>query len=1146
MKVRDRKKPGLTINTVQRFLKSYLSQLLIYTMSLTSTMEHDLLIIVDSTASMSTALRSLNTSLPQIISVSALTGCFSRIGLLGYRDYDCKPGAVLEWSGWMEQGSKSEAQPDLVSAARNLKSFGGYSFDEAIKTALARAYEEMRPEAKTLILLFTDAEPHTNCNTKPGRYHNQATGDEEENLSTMTHGKEFIDWVSAARMFTHGEKKAQVFTILSHRASSPTQGYYNFMSRMTGGICIRLRSDESRHYSNVTIGLLLEWMSVDQSSPADLDKSGSLKADMPAYVVDFAKPPTGIDQLREEGQVEARQYFNCACDRALSKDLTIYVETGQSEKQTLTPELLKKHVPKTETPVMDFATRWKTDESYKALAFTHLLSIIRDDVSSLALNPLFGTLWRTICNNFEYPGREEALKAFSTALNKMNITQDKENMQIWLEESYDYTKEVLGIIGTVPQEEQYPCVFLDPTLNFAEMDGTTEASKLSRRDLLEIGRSCHATILRQASRVLSRLTFAASADDIPEHIAKAGIEQVPRVPLALASDQYKHQFWRIVLHLIVPGTLLSTRPAALVAALSLRVGLTFLKDAAVYEMLRFKDRWNDIETPETWTLGCLGLLLDADEIYQNGEQLREDRAGEDVPTLLNPDDRALFKKLIDFKMIEFNLDATLTARVPWTPNKSVGPIGPLVACKGCHYPRSVTMMGPEGKCGICHIPEDGFRRPKDVSLNAGVSMDTTSTTNASWVECHDQSCRAQYVVYNVDELRVRAKCYYCRMRPTTPGFVAPVVNCSKCFNNMIWPEEYRPADFEETQFVCPHCVGERCPTDEFEFIPKSAKENTLQWLIQDTQDKDKVLFENRSIFFTLTNFGIGGFNSRVVLFPPREGYLTRKGKPILNTEEIISAMKDRVMNRKAARSDCSLCFSNLKPSDLHPACGRRGCLQSICRECLGNWYGLNSEGGIINTAALACPFCRRLPASRTLAKYGMGIHAVQNLSDAVRDRGTLIYAWCRECCTAKEFMERDCARGAPPSVTGWTCKECLEAPQKRRLDQELQWATQALIAARESKDSERIAEAEKHRDSVREQAQRWGAVGIKPCPGCGMLSERTSGCGHISCPVEECGVDWCYFCGGQFDGDEIYGHMEVVHGGLFGGEFENAMDSDED
>lgn len=50
--------------------------------------EYDLLIITDATFSMSHYLRSLNTSLPQIISVSALTGCFSRIGLLAYRDYN--------------------------------------------------------------------------------------------------------------------------------------------------------------------------------------------------------------------------------------------------------------------------------------------------------------------------------------------------------------------------------------------------------------------------------------------------------------------------------------------------------------------------------------------------------------------------------------------------------------------------------------------------------------------------------------------------------------------------------------------------------------------------------------------------------------------------------------------------------------------------------------------------------------------------------------------------------------------------------------------------------------------------------------------------------------------------------------------------
>ncbi len=59
--------------------------------------EHDLLIVADATYSMSTYLKSLNTSLPQILRISSLTGCFSRIGLLAYRDYS--DADLLQWSG---------------------------------------------------------------------------------------------------------------------------------------------------------------------------------------------------------------------------------------------------------------------------------------------------------------------------------------------------------------------------------------------------------------------------------------------------------------------------------------------------------------------------------------------------------------------------------------------------------------------------------------------------------------------------------------------------------------------------------------------------------------------------------------------------------------------------------------------------------------------------------------------------------------------------------------------------------------------------------------------------------------------------------------------------------------------------------------
>ena len=120
----------------------------------------DLLIVVDATASMTEYLASLQKSLPQIISVSALTDCFSRIGVLAYRDYSTRE--LLKWSGWYTVSAVSEeTQVDLIAMAKSLVPMGNASDDEACKTGLAGAYELAREDATTIILLYTDAPPHT-------------------------------------------------------------------------------------------------------------------------------------------------------------------------------------------------------------------------------------------------------------------------------------------------------------------------------------------------------------------------------------------------------------------------------------------------------------------------------------------------------------------------------------------------------------------------------------------------------------------------------------------------------------------------------------------------------------------------------------------------------------------------------------------------------------------------------------------------------------------------------------------------------------------------------------------------------------------------------------------------------------------------
>ncbi|KAJ2936672.1 hypothetical protein H1R20_g414, partial [Candolleomyces eurysporus] len=56
---------------------------------------------------------------------------------------------------------------------------------------------------------------------------------------------------------------------------------------------------------------------------------------------------------------------------------------------------------------------------------------------------------------------------------------------------------------------------------------------------------------------------------------------------------------------------------------------------------------------------------------------------------------------------------------------------------------------------------------------------------------------------------------------------------------------------------------------------------------------------------------------------------------------------------------------------------------------------------------------------------------------------------------------------------------------------------------------------------------------IKRCPSCNILTEKTEGCNHMTCP---CGTHFCWICRGVFAQGTIYEHMSTVHGGYYGEE----------
>lgn len=1096
---------------------------------------YDLLLITDATYSMVDYLNALNTSIPQIISISALTGCFSRVGLLAYRDYS--DANLLEWSGWLDQSiNADENQPDLLQLAKTLEPLGGGDYPEATKTALAKAYEVMRPEAKTVILFYTDAPPHTAW-TRSGWGHTTSNGVKEQKalLHPETYGgfgSSFEDWVSACNQLRRGEKKAQVFCILEPSMDWQHAGYYAYLCTITGGTCIHLKDSKPASISRVSIEVLLAWMGVERRSDGS---NNANDAALPAVLCRYMSI-ANIKKLKDENDSLGSPFFTTPSSGG-NKGILIKQNVT---KLTVTSDNLKKYLPKKVTPVADFAKSWASDPAYQRLAVKHLKQIITNDVRAIALNPIFGSLWRVICSDRKHEARNELVDAFGSQVEKVDNAEDKASLKAWLEESYDYTAEVLEIIDSVPEKDRFPCVFLDPTISYADVDAASQAddeddqnrpiTSFTRAELLEIGRSCDPKILRRLGRILTRLTYVKSAADLPAHIATTIDEDVPKIPMVLATNEYKRQFWRILLHVVVPGTMLSARTAALLAALSLRLGVTPLTKAADREMLSFRNRWNDIEVPETWNVSCLSLLLDSDHTYSQRQKYLESLPNEKDVTpkpssLLKPRDRELFECLVTYRMLELNLDSTLSARVGWTPEKAMAPIGPLAVCKSCEYPRSVTIMGLNKKCGICLSTE---HEELERYVNVRVSKGDNEATQATWVECCVQTCRAQYIVYGVEDLNVRAKCHYCRTQKKSSSSnknqvgEAPYIECKECKNRVIWPETYRQPSFKKADFLCPPCTsGCKTVADVETTANKLSKENSLSWLICDSKSPDISPFTNRSLFHTISTIGTDDFLSRIKLFPPTTNPLTMKGKLIRNSPSLISALQDLISRRQTEKVHCSLCFSTFHATKLNPACGRRGCLQRICTDCLSGWYGLNGAGRIINTAALSCPFCRRLPSARTLAKYGMRIHSIGNLENAIQDKGTWVYVWCKDCATAKQYMERVCARGAPPDLQDWTCVECEEEQERERI---------ALSRARAME----IEEAEARQRMI-DAIDAIRVSRMKECPGCGTMTEKVGGCGHISCSVKHCGIDWCFFCGKSFSGAVIYQHMNKEHGNIYDG-----------
>ncbi|KAF3919913.1 hypothetical protein AA313_de0200074 [Arthrobotrys entomopaga] len=1004
--------------------------------------QYDLCLITDATGSMMTYLTALQQSLPQILALSKLTSAFTSISVIAYRDYDIdnlRQNKQIEFSGWynVNETKTTGKKVDLIRFAKGITICGGADYPEASKTAIYTLIKNIHPGRRTLCFWYTDAPPHSETSRSWG-------GQRQKELAELKKdptGRECMDWISCCRLMA--KNKVQVMSVLDSSLDIHAS-WYAMLSAATNGVAVTLDRVEANRISLVSMDLLMAWLN---QTPRVVAEKGVMTL---KWSASLAKKFKAVKDETPKNSGGFLPKFDS--DRVLAHKL----ERTQYD--------VKKDVHHTRVPVQEFSLHFAADPEYQKL------NIIEFDVSTISLNPVFGELWRVMCAERGSESRDRVVNAFAVAVDRMSDGPIKSNMKIWLEESYNQTKEIERIMAAVPEPDKYPAICIDPT------EAGVGAAHWARADLLEIARSCHHKVLKRLGKVLTKLVFIPSKEECPEHLQNDKI--VEKIPFVLAKKEHKRHFWKILLHLVLPGTFLSARAGALLAALCMKIGVKIpgLQEAARETLVAFRGKWADIEVGENWSLECMRLLLYCDEKdRRNGKQ-----------GLLTDFEVDLFKKLNAYKLAELNLDTELNARIPFTPEKTQGWIGPTVKCRKCHYDRSVTIMAPNSVCGICAFTDHESAESREGSIQKRAETEMGEKTPKHWVECGNEKCRSTYVVYDIEKLNVRAKCHYCRFPDTSRA--APYVTCKKCTNRMIWPAEYRTKAAED--FECGFCQEGRPTIMSLATTAREInKENGTSWILG--KDGAEIGFMNRSIYAGVKLQGAEKLQKSITLFPETENLtLTIRYKAIQNLPELLEEYKKWISSNTIEYKTCNLCFdSSFKLQDLHEACGRRGCHNKICTDCIKGWYGMNSPGKVVNLNSLQCPFCRRAPQAKILRGYGLNVATLAGVKEAVEKRGRWIFGWCIDCDTAKPYIERVCAAGGQPvELNNFRCETCEEKKRKP------------------------------------------GPRDIKPCPKCTVMTEKLYGCNHITCP---CGEHWCYICGKAFAYDEIYQHMKNAHGGIF-------------
>lgn len=387
--------------------------------------------------------------------------------MIAYKDYCCPASDIVAWSGWNE---------DLEAFTEKLRPTGGGDFPEAAKSALAKALEVVdddNSERETLLLWYADAPPHHPFMT--------ATGNARAEIRALPEGS--TDWIKLC--LSAREKRARVFSFVPERLGNEHSSFYTLLATLTGGLPISSTFTTSTEISRLTLDVILQWMGQNITGQSAPSRNGVL-------ISAYKKSPLEANPPLSDEAKGSRRYLP-----SVLGDNDTYIVDVNVTKFELSQVPMGPLASSPPNLGKKFAN--KADEAFRQQVYTSLAAVISSNVLALTYNPVFGQLWRAVCKESDNENKLELVNAFSVQVGKItNQTQQanqtqKGEMQQWLEDSFDATEEIEGIISQASTGG--PVVYLD-------LDADIE---LTRIELLEVSRSCYPAILKKIATIFTHL-----------------------------------------------------------------------------------------------------------------------------------------------------------------------------------------------------------------------------------------------------------------------------------------------------------------------------------------------------------------------------------------------------------------------------------------------------------------------------------------------------------------------------------------------------------------------------------------------------------------------------------------------------------------